>query len=138
MPSKGVGHDFGLLHALNERLAMYGWLTNTGVKLIIVVDMEGSSAEGAKVTAGLGLGGSDLTPVGSTTQLVRDRSTDFQQAFQALQTAYIRLLGNPFYTPDDHDPRINKSAGSLQITSPRFIKDMERIGKTWYPGIATM
>ena len=63
MPSKGVGHDFGLLHALDERLAMYGWLTNTGVKLIIVVDMEGSSAEGAKVTAGLGLRGGDLTPV---------------------------------------------------------------------------
>lgn len=63
MPSKGVGHDFGLLHALDERLAMYGWLTNTGMKLIIVVDMEGSPAEGTKVTAGLGLRGSDLTPV---------------------------------------------------------------------------
>lgn len=66
MPSKGVGRDFGLLHALDERLALYGWLTNTGVKLIIVVDMEGSSAEGAKITAGLGLKGTDLTPVSLT------------------------------------------------------------------------
>jgi len=63
MPSKGVGHDFGLLHALDERLAMYGWLTNTGVKLVIVVDMEGAPAEGMKITAGQGLRGSDLTPV---------------------------------------------------------------------------
>ena len=71
MPSKGVGHDFGLLHALDERLAMYGWLTNTGVKLVIVVDMEGTPAEGAKVTAGLGLKGSDLTPVSDSHANIR-------------------------------------------------------------------
>ena len=65
MPSKTVGHDFGLLHALDERLAMYGWLTNTGVKLVIVVDMEGRTAptpEAGK-TAILGLRNSDLAPV---------------------------------------------------------------------------
>jgi len=65
MPSKTIGHDFGLLHALDERIAMYGWLTNTGVKLIVVVDMEGRpaiSAEAGK-TAILGLRNSDLTPV---------------------------------------------------------------------------
>lgn len=63
-PSKGVGHDFGLLHALDERMAMYGWLTNTGIKIVIVVDMEGGPAERSKVTAGLGLKNGDLTPVG--------------------------------------------------------------------------
>lgn len=63
MPSKTVGHDFGLLHALDERMAMYGWVTNTDVKLVIVIDMEGASAEGVKVTAGLGLRNNDLTPV---------------------------------------------------------------------------
>ena len=63
MPTKGLTQDFGLLHALDERVAMYGWATNTGVKLVIVIDMEGTSAEGAKVTAGLGLRNSDLTPV---------------------------------------------------------------------------
>lgn len=65
MPGKTVGHDFGLLHALDERIAMYGWLLNTGVKLVIVVDMEGRTApnsEAAK-TAILGLRNSDLTPV---------------------------------------------------------------------------
>lgn len=63
MPSKGLTHDFGLLHALDERIAMYGWQTNTGVKFVIVIDMEGASAEGGRVTAGLGLRNSDLTPV---------------------------------------------------------------------------
>lgn len=63
MPSKSLTHDFGLLHALDERIAMYGWLTNTGVKFVVVVDMEGAVAEGGKVTAGMGLRNSDLTPV---------------------------------------------------------------------------
>ena len=66
MPSKTIGHDFGLLHALDERIAMYGWLTNTGVKLVIVVDMEGRTAPNAEAgkIAILGLRNSDLTPVG--------------------------------------------------------------------------
>jgi trafficking protein particle complex subunit 2 len=67
MPSKTIGHDFGLLHALDERIALYGWLLNTGVKLVIVVDMEGRVATGnaanAAVVAGLGLRNSDLAPV---------------------------------------------------------------------------
>ncbi|KAK5110717.1 hypothetical protein LTR62_005594 [Meristemomyces frigidus] len=123
MPSKTVGHDFGLLHALDEPIALYGWLTNTGVKLIIVVDMGGRTAQTAEAgkTAILGLRTSDLTP-----------------AFQALQTAYIRLLRNPFYVPDDHDPRTTKLRGSLEITSSRFIKEVERIGRTWYPGITAI
>ncbi|RMY46846.1 hypothetical protein D0865_09032 [Hortaea werneckii] len=156
MPSKGIGHDFGLLHALDERIAMYGWLLNTGVKLIIVVDMEGASGKagmGGVNGAGLGLRGGDLTPVSVATLhdliiYVRERGERklvlilgnlCQKAFQALQTAYIRLLRNPFYVPDDHDPKLAKEKrGSLQITSPRFIKEVERIGKAWYPGISVI
>jgi hypothetical protein len=63
MPTKTVGHDFGLLQALDERLAMYGWLLNTGIKLVIVVDMEGRPAEPGRLTSALGLRNSDLTPV---------------------------------------------------------------------------
>lgn len=66
MPAKTIGHDFGLLHALDERIAMYGWLLNTGVKLVIVVDMEGRTASGndtGKYVTGLALRGNDLTPV---------------------------------------------------------------------------
>ncbi|KAM0689584.1 hypothetical protein Q7P36_010455 [Cladosporium allicinum] len=121
IPTKTIGHDFGLLHALDERIAMYGWVTNTGVKLVIVVDMEGrpATSAGPGKAAILGLKDRDLAP-----------------AFHALQTAYIRLLRNPFYVPDDHDSRRAKGAASLEINSPNFVKEVERIGNTWYPGSA--
>jgi len=65
MPTKPVGQDFGLLQAIDERLAMYGWLTNTGVKFVIVVDMSGRlvQPQGGRTTLPLGLKNSDLTPV---------------------------------------------------------------------------
>ncbi|OQO02989.1 hypothetical protein B0A48_11273 [Cryoendolithus antarcticus] len=122
MPSK-TSQDFGLLHALDERIALYGWLTNTGVKLVIVVDMEGRIAptpEAAKIGV-LGLRGGDLLP-----------------AFNALQTAYVRLLQNPFYVPDDHDPKLVRGHRALEIQSPKFIREVERTGQAWYPGIVTI
>jgi hypothetical protein len=69
IPTKTIGHDFGLLHALDERIAMYGWVTNTGVKLVIVVDMEGRPANsaGPGKAAILGLKDRDLAPVRETT-----------------------------------------------------------------------
>ena len=72
MPSKTVGQDFGLLQAIDERLAMYGWLTNTAVKFVIIVDMEGriSSLQDNKNPAVLGLKNSDFTPVTTLTVLL--------------------------------------------------------------------
>ena len=70
LPTKGLTHDFGLLHAFDERIAMYGWMTNTGVKLVVVVDMEGAAAEGGgRGMAGLGLRNADLTSVGGDVDL---------------------------------------------------------------------
>lgn len=65
MPSKTVGQDFGLLQAIDERLAMYGWLTNTGIKFVIIIDMEGAllDSNDRRNAALLGLKNSDLTPV---------------------------------------------------------------------------
>lgn len=64
LPAKPVGQDFGLLQAIDERLAMYGWLTNTGVKFVIVVDMEGRRLESQMSgRSPLGLKNSDLTSV---------------------------------------------------------------------------
>lgn len=65
LPTKTVQQDFGLLQAVDERLAMYGYLTNTGVKFVVVVDMEGraSSLQDNKNPAVLGLKNSDITPV---------------------------------------------------------------------------
>ncbi|TKA48360.1 hypothetical protein B0A54_00495 [Friedmanniomyces endolithicus] len=123
MPSKTVGHDFGLLHVLDERLALYGWLTNTGVKLVIVVDMEGRTAP---------------TPEAGKTAILGLRSSDLAPAFQALQTAYVGLLRNPFYIPDEHGPQATKGSGSLAITSTRFINEVDRIGKTWHSGMAVI
>ena len=66
MPQKTADQDFGLLQAIDERLAMYGWLTNTGVKFVIVIDMEGrpATSNDGKMNAALGLRDSDLKPVG--------------------------------------------------------------------------
>ncbi|GAB7345464.1 hypothetical protein MBLNU457_3791t1 [Dothideomycetes sp. NU457] len=124
MPTKPVGQDFGLLQAIDERLAMYGWLTNTGVKFVIVVDMSGRvvQPQGGKTMLPLGLKNSDLTP-----------------SFRALQNAYIRLLRNPFYAPDDHSPTPSNArhqAGSMQITSKSFIQEVGRIGRSWTPEVA--
>jgi trafficking protein particle complex subunit 2 len=65
MPHKTVDQDFGLLQALDERIAMYGWLTATGVKFVIVVDMEGRPANPSDSRASVvtGLRDADLKPV---------------------------------------------------------------------------
>lgn len=49
-----------------------------------------------------------------------------------MQTAYIRLLQNPFYDPDEHCPVNGK--GGKKIVSRRFVEDMRRIGEGWIPG----
>jgi trafficking protein particle complex subunit 2 len=124
---KTVDQDLGLLQAIDERLATYGWLTNTGVKFIIVVDMSGRppppEEDRRKIAPIVGLRDADLKP-----------------AFNAIQTAYIRLLLNPFYTPDDRTPlQLANSAGrAAQITSKRFIHELQRIGKMWYPAISSI
>jgi len=56
--------------------------------------------------------------------------------FKAMQTAYVRLLQNPFYDPDLHSPPAGR--GGKKITSRRFIDDMRRIGETWTPGVANL
>lgn len=46
-----------LLHALDDRLAVYGYETNTGVKLVAVVDMRGRrGGSGGGVAPGSGAG----------------------------------------------------------------------------------
>ncbi|CAK38460.1 uncharacterized protein BO96DRAFT_426068 [Aspergillus niger CBS 101883] len=36
-----IDQDLGLLQAVDERLAAYGWLSTTGVKLLVIVDLIG-------------------------------------------------------------------------------------------------
>ena len=66
--NKTIEQDLGLLQAVDERLATYGWLTNTGIKFIIVVDMAGRAPQPdddskRKAALILGLRDSDLRPV---------------------------------------------------------------------------
>ena len=63
-----LDQDLGFLQAIDERLATYGWLTNTGVKFVIAVDMAGRPVnpdeDKKKAPLVTGLRDSDLKPVG--------------------------------------------------------------------------
>lgn len=65
----------------------------------------------------------------------------FHQAFRALQTAYIKLLRNPFYSPDEHSPvsaNAEHKIGSTQITSRSFVQEVKRIAEAWVPGVTNI
>ncbi|KIW52229.1 hypothetical protein PV05_07888 [Exophiala xenobiotica] len=125
--TKTLDQDLGLLQAIDERLAAYGWLTNTGVKFIIVVDMMGRppapDEDKRKFPPAVGL-----------------RDAELKSAFRAVQTAYIQLMLNPFYAPEDRTPLqiANYGGNSPEITSKRFTNELQRIGRAWTPGIASI
>lgn len=151
---KSVDQDFGLLHAVDERLACYGWMTNTGVKFVIVVDMAGrpESAPGGRpgLAAIVGLREADLKPVRFSVVIIvavipssslNKLMHVLQKAFKALQTAYVRLLQNPFYDPDEHTPMAPNGEfrnGGTEITSRIFIAEVKRIGEAWAPGVTNL
>lgn len=60
-----IDQDLGLLQAFDERLAAYGWLTTTKVKLLIIVDLFGMETANniSAGTAVAGLKEADLKPV---------------------------------------------------------------------------
>lgn len=124
--------DFGLLHAVDDRLAAYGFETNTGVKFVAVVDMRGrpgrvSGGGGAAAGAG-GIGGVGL------------RDNELKPVFRAMQTAYVHLLQNPFYDPDETTvPAGGKpGAAAKRITSRKFGDEVRRIGEAWAPGVTSL
>ncbi|KAL4929626.1 uncharacterized protein BDV17DRAFT_59987 [Aspergillus undulatus] len=123
-----IDQDFGLLHAVDERLASYGWLTTTGVKLIIIIDLVGEQGSLGDKDA---RGGSRLS----------FRESDLKPAFRALQTAYIQLLQNPFYYPDDHVTMANGAAQAAKpshIMDKRFVTEVKRIGSSWAIGATNL
>jgi trafficking protein particle complex subunit 2 len=61
------------------------------------------------------------------------RDAELKPVFRAMQGAYIRLLQNPFYDPDEHAPLDGR--GGRKITSRKFTEDMRRIGEGWTPGV---
>ncbi|PYI20904.1 Sedlin [Aspergillus violaceofuscus CBS 115571] len=116
-----IDQDLGLLHAIDESLAAYGWLTTTGVKLLVIVDLVGQtiSPEGFGASSRTILKGPDLRPV-----------------FRSLQDAYVQLLQNPFYTPSERSDTVKRPArvsSFPQVADKRFVKEILRIGESWAP-----
>ncbi|BCS00717.1 uncharacterized protein AKAW2_51058A [Aspergillus luchuensis] len=119
-----IDQDLGLLQAVDERLAAYGWLSTTGVKFLVIVDLIGQPI-------------SDEDPKGSTKSGLRE--FDLKAVFRTLQTAYVQLLQNPFYRPDEHMATAKAvSSCSSQITDQRFINEVNRIGNSWVPTVASL
>ncbi|KAM3499386.1 hypothetical protein MY10362_007350 [Beauveria mimosiformis] len=127
-----VTGDVGLLHAVDDRLAAYGFETNTGARLVCVIDMRGrrvggtvvSSSSSSSSSGGGGGGGPGL------------RDADLKPVFRAMQDAYVRLLQNPFYDPEKHVPLGGR--GGAKITSKAFGEAMRRIGESWTPGVTSL
>ncbi|KAL6856485.1 Sedlin [Trichoderma novae-zelandiae] len=166
--------DFGLLHAIDDRLAAYGFETNTGVRMVCIVDMRGRRVEaggtgtgtsaalggsgsgsgsgsggGGAAAASSGSGGGSSTLTGSSSAAAAAaarsavgsvgaglRDAELKPVFRAMQGAYVRLLQNPFYDPDEHAPLGGK--GGKRITSKKFGDAMKRIGEAWTPGVTAL
>jgi len=79
-----------------------------------------------------GSGGAVGTGPAAVVGAVGLRDGELKVVFRAMQTAYVRLLQNPFYDPEE-----GAKAGQPQqkrITSRRFAEEMRRIGDKWVPG----
>ncbi|RAH41465.1 uncharacterized protein BO95DRAFT_422555 [Aspergillus brunneoviolaceus CBS 621.78] len=116
-----IDQDLGLLHAVDESLAAYGWLTTTGVKLLVIVDLVG------EIISPEGLGASSRTIV---------KVPDLRPVFRSLQDAYVQLLQNPFYTPTGHSDTVKPSAqvsSFPHVADKRFAREILRIGESWAP-----
>lgn len=135
--------DFGLLHAVDDRLAAYGFETNTGVRMVCVVDMRGRRVDGGSGSGGGGSGGSgggggvgSARPSAALAAATGLRDAELKPVFRAMQTAYVRLLQNPFFEPDEHSPP--GGLGGSKITNKKFVEDMKRIGESWTPGVVNL
>ncbi|KAI0016005.1 Longin-like domain-containing protein [Xylariomycetidae sp. FL0641] len=131
-PLPPLSGDYGLLHAVDERLACYGFETNTGVKFVAVIDMRGrkASASTTTTTTGGDHGGAGAGAAAATGL----REGELKVVFRALQTAYVKLLQNPFYDPE----QLPAGGGGRRITSRKFAGDVRRIGDAWAPGVTNL
>ncbi|KAG6015578.1 hypothetical protein E4U43_005079, partial [Claviceps pusilla] len=132
----GLSGDTGLLHAVDDRLAAYGYETNTGIRMVCVVDMRGRRVDASRQPSGSGSGGGGGGGSGSGGTGTGLRDAELKPVFRAMQAAYVRLLQNPFYQPDEHAPL--GGAGGQRIVSRRFDADMRRIGEGWTPGVTSL
>lgn len=72
----------------------------------------------------------------SAAAVVGLRESDMKVVFRAMQGAYVRLLQNPFYEPDEHGAAAGGSG--RRIASRRFEGEMRRIGEGWTVGVTSL
>ncbi|KAL2016381.1 hypothetical protein VTK56DRAFT_3803 [Thermocarpiscus australiensis] len=145
----GLTGDLGLLHAVDDRLAAYGFENNTGTRFVAVVDMRGRRIDGdgalaaaaaaavadgreKRIIAGGGSAAAAAAAAGSSGL----REGEMRPVFRAMQAAYVRLMQNPFFDADEYSPPSGQ--GGKKITSRRFAEDMRRIGEGWAPGVTNL
>lgn len=126
-----ITNDYGLLHAVDERLAAYGFETNTGVKFVVVVDMRGRRV-GTAATA---------TAAAAAAGAVGLRESDLKVVFRAMQGAWMRLLMNPFYEPEEGGGGGGGAGGGKSaagVGGRRFEGEMRKIGEAWTVGVVSL
>ncbi|POS82764.1 hypothetical protein EPUL_006348 [Erysiphe pulchra] len=123
----GLVGDYGLLHAIDERLAAYGFETNTDVRFVAIVDLRGRLISSDAMTGAATAAPSAATSLGS----LGLRDGELKVVFKSMQSAYIRLLQNPFFDPDEY--LLNEGNSGKRITSPKFVEEIRRIGESWMP-----
>lgn len=64
LPSKANGDsDFGLLYAVDDEVALYGWLTNTGIKIVVAVETPAGADSDGGGGGGMGVRDGELKGV---------------------------------------------------------------------------
>lgn len=144
-----IDQDLGLLQHIDERLSIWGHLTATGVKFAIIVDAWGKDGVSAGVKGMLERSGTADSSLSASSSLAGDgrggggkkggkgggaqvQAQDLKVAFKTLQTAWIRLLGNPFFVLEEG------VKGAQGITSKRFVGEVRRVGEGWRPGLTVL
>lgn len=64
------------------------------------------------------------------------REGEMRPVFKAMQAAYMKLMQNPFFDPDEHSPPTGH--GGKKITSRKFTEEIRRIGESWAPGVGSL
>ncbi|OON15040.1 Sedlin, region [Opisthorchis viverrini] len=87
----GGGHEhtepyLGLLYPMEDH-RLYGYVTNTQIKFIVVLESPTSPPNSTSQSAG-----------GSSPSL-QHQDSEIRNLFQCLHSAYVDLVSSPFYTP---------------------------------------
>lgn len=66
------------------------------------------------------------------------KESDLKVVFRAMSTAYVRLLQNPFYEPEESGGGAGGPGGGRGIGGKKFGAEMRRIGEAWTVGVTNL